>query len=126
MVERVLFVDDDEDLGDVMRASLERLGVKTVMFARSLDEVQARRDEVLACELAVLDINLGPGVPNGVAVKQWLEQQGFAGTIIFLTGHGSNDPRVREAASDGGSRIASKPISLDELRTLLSSISPAA
>lgn len=124
MVERVLFVDDDEDLSEVMTTSLMHLGVRDVMRVRSLAEVQARRDDALACQLAFLDINLGPNAPNGLAVKQWLEREGFSGGTIFLTGHGSNDPRVREAASLAGSRIASKPVTLEELRGLLAD-SPA-
>ncbi len=126
MVERVLFVDDDEDLGEVMTASLQRLGVRDVIVARSLAEVQARRGDALECQLAFLDINLGSNAPNGLVVKQWLEHEGFSGKTIFLTGHGSNDPRVREAASFAGSRIASKPITLDELRELLDGLASVA
>jgi DNA-binding NtrC family response regulator len=126
MVERVLFVDDDEDLGEVMTASLQRLGVRDVIVARSLAEVQARRGDALSCQLAFLDINLGPNAPNGLAVRQWLEREGFSGQTVFLTGHGSNDPRVREAASFAGSRIASKPITLDELRELLAGMASVA
>jgi DNA-binding NtrC family response regulator len=119
MVDAVLFVDDDEDLREVMQDILGRLGVDRVVTAASLQEVQARRDEALECGLALLDINLGTDEPTGVNVHEWLANEGFAGRIVFLTGHASNDPRVREAASVAGSRIASKPLSVGELRDLI-------
>jgi DNA-binding NtrC family response regulator len=119
MVERVLFVDDDDDLREVMQASLRALGVHGVVAAASLREVEQQRDEALTCQVAVVDINLGTNEPGGLDVYNWLSREGFAGSTVFLTGHGSNDPRVREAASLAGSRIASKPITVSELRRLL-------
>lgn len=119
MVDAVLFVDDDDDLRAVMQDILPRLGVRRVVAAGSLREVEVRRDETLACELAILDINLGHGQPNGVRVCEWLEREGFAGRVVFLTGHASSDPRVQEAARLAGSVIASKPLSAAALRELI-------
>jgi DNA-binding NtrC family response regulator len=124
MVERVLFVDDDDDLREVMQASLRALGVRGVVSAASLHDVESHRDDVLACDIAVIDINLGTNEPSGLDVHAWLAQHGFKGRTVFLTGHGSNDPRVREAASLAGSRLASKPISVSELRVLLDGATP--
>lgn len=118
-MDAVLFVDDDEDLRDVMQEILRGAGVRHVVAASSLAEVKARRDEALACELAILDINLGFGEPSGVNVYEWLEHEGFAGNIIFLTGHASNDPRVQEAARLAGSVIASKPITAAAVRDMI-------
>ena len=119
MLDAVLFVDDDEDLRAVMEDILSRLGVRRVVTAGSLREVEERCDEALACQLAILDINLGSHEPGGIHVYEWLEREGFAGRIIFLTGHASHDPRVQEAASLAGSQIASKPLSVAELRELI-------
>jgi DNA-binding NtrC family response regulator len=118
-MDAVLFVDDDDDLREVMWDILRDAGVKNVVAAASLGEVQARRDEALACELAILDINLGIGQPTGVNVYEWLESEGFAGTIVFLTGHAATDPRVQQAASVAGSVIASKPITVAAVRQLI-------
>ena len=119
MLSSVLFVDDDDDLREAMQAILERLSVARVVAARSLRDVMDKRDEALACELAFLDINLGAGEPTGVEICEWLRREGFAGRIVFLTGHASNDPRVREAAGVAQSQIASKPVSVSTLRELL-------
>ena len=119
MVQDVLFVDDDDDLREVMETMLTRLGVGHVVGARSLDQVKERSDAALGCQLAIIDINLGHNEPTGVHVHEWLHSHGFVGDTVFLTGHASNDPRVREAASIAGSRIASKPLSVAELRELI-------
>lgn len=124
MVGSVLFVDDDDDLREAMQDILERLSVVRVVAARSLRDVEGKRDEALACEMAILDINLGAGEPTGVAVCDWLRREGFAGRIVFLTGHASNDPRVREAAGVAHSQIAAKPLSVSALRELLGERAP--
>jgi DNA-binding NtrC family response regulator len=125
MPDGVLFVDDDDDLRDVMRDTLGRLGVQHIVTAGSLREVVERRDEALTCELAVLDINLGSDEPNGVSVLEWLEREGFAGRVVFLTGHGDKDTRVQQAVHLTGSRVASKPITVAKLRDLIGDASPA-
>ena len=119
MVQDVLFVDDDDDLREVMETMLRRLGVQHVIGAGSLHEVKERIGPALGCQLAIIDINLGHGQPTGVHVHEWLHAQGFVGDTVFLTGHATNDPRVREAATIAGSRIASKPLSVAELRELI-------
>jgi DNA-binding NtrC family response regulator len=124
MLDSVLFVDDDEDLRDVMRETLGRLGVRTVVTAGSLRDVERHRQDALACQLAVLDINLGEGQPNGVSVFEWLATEQFAGRVVFLTGHGSKDPRVQHAATLAGSQIASKPITIAKLKTLIGDAGP--
>ncbi len=122
----VLFVDDDEDLREVMPDILVRIGVQRVITASSLSHVQSMRDDALACQVAILDINLGAGQPTGVGVFEWLKHQGFAGRIVFLTGHASSDPRVQEAASIVDATVVAKPLTVNELRELLGATSPTA
>jgi DNA-binding NtrC family response regulator len=119
MFDPVLFVDDDFDLRELMEMTLVRAGARRVVTAGSLFEVQEQRDAVLACQLAILDINLGIDQPNGVEVHHWLGREGFVGKIVFLTGHAANDPQVKQAASVAGSQIASKPLSVAQVRGLI-------
>jgi DNA-binding NtrC family response regulator len=119
VLDAVLFVDDDDDLRAVMLVALSGFGVRHVVTAASLQEIRDRREEVLRCQLAILDINLGNGQPTGVQVHDWLRREGFTNRTIFLTGHGSSDPRVRAAASVAGPEIISKPISIAALRELV-------
>jgi hypothetical protein len=45
----------------------------------------------------------------------------FAGRVVFLTGHGADDPRVQAAARIGDVSIVTKPIGIEELASLVSS-----
>lgn len=124
MLQAVLLVDDDEDLRAAIQEVLRRLGVQRLVEAGSLRDVEDQREEALGCQLALIDINLGYGEPNGINVFEWLEREGFTGRIVFLTGHGSKDPRVQHAASLAGSEIASKPVTTAKLRTMIAGVSP--
>lgn len=115
---RILLVDDDGDLLEVMGLLLSEGGAQ-VLAARSMEEVQARRGDALACELAFLDVNLGSGRPSGVDLCDWLRQEGFAGRVVFLTGHARSHPLVARAAAVAGTRVLSKPISARELDGLI-------
>jgi DNA-binding response OmpR family regulator len=115
---KVLILDDDLDLRDVLRELYETIGVEC-LTAGSLAELQARSAEASTCTLAILDINLGRGQPTGVDAYHWLRQQAFDLRIVFLTGHASTDPRVKEASRIAETKILSKPISAQALVGLL-------
>jgi len=115
----IVFVDDDEDLLEAMSEILHWAKLANCMVARSLAELERQGDKVLACELAILDINLGPGVPSGIDVFHWLRKRGFTRDIVFLTGHAGDDPLVSAAAKLSGTRIYRKPIGMDELGRLI-------
>lgn len=119
MLETVLLVDDDDDLRAAMDEALRRLGVQHLVGAASLRDVEDQREDALACQLAFVDINLGYGEPTGINVFEWLEREGFTGRVVFLTGHGSQDPRVKQAASLAGSLVASKPLTTAKLRDMI-------
>jgi DNA-binding response OmpR family regulator len=124
IVPRILFVDDDADLLEAMQDIVRVLKLGTTVVAASLEEVQAKRAEVLSCTLAVLDLNLGVDLPNGIDVFRWLRAEGFTGMIAFLTGHGASDPRVKAAVQLESGRILTKPIELDDLAELVRAAHP--
>ena len=115
----VLFLDDDDDL----RATFIDL-VRTV-FARECHGIGSHRDLIslgeraLHCGVAILDINLGPEVPNGIDSYGWLRKHGYDGRIVFLTGHAASHPLVMEARRLGDAEVVSKPVSLVALTALL-------
>jgi FixJ family two-component response regulator len=113
----VLVVDDDVDLVEIMRFLLEDAGV-TCHSARSLGEVKALGARVAECGLALVDVDLGAGQPTGIDVSKWLEAHGFAGHIVFLTGHADDHPTLRRAIGSGGT-VLSKPVETDVLLALL-------
>src|SRR5262249_49958052 len=85
---------------------------RLALTLRSMREVVSRCDEVLRCDSAILDINLGFDEPSGVEVYRWLRAQGFSRPIRFLTGHASRIPEVAEALRLGDVKLYSKPIDI--------------
>ena len=90
-------------------------GLGSCLGVASLAEVEAHRAEALACALAIIDINLGAHAPSGLDVYEWLQRFHFAGKVVFLTGHGANDPDVQTASSIAATRTFTKPIGVEEL-----------
>jgi FixJ family two-component response regulator len=119
-VRRVLVLEDDADLRFILRELLSLMGVEKCVDAGSLEELQRQRDEALGCELALLDINLGAGVPSGLDAHAWLKQKGFSGKIVFLTGHAHYHPLVRQALELSNVQVLSKPIESKVLMALVS------
>ena len=111
---RIVFLDDNEDLRELLPALLETaLGVECLPFASVID-FENHSDQVLNAKVAILDINLGPDVPDGVDAFNWLMERGFRGKILFFTGHARANPQVALAEKDGA-RILEKPIHPDKL-----------
>ena len=113
----VLLLDDDDDLREAIADLLGLFGARCVAMPslRALVDAQAA---ALGCTLAILDVNLGDGQPSGVEAYEWLRGQGFAGRIVFLTGHAASHPAVARAARLGV-RVLAKPIESSELRALV-------
>jgi two-component system nitrogen regulation response regulator NtrX len=123
VLDSVLIIDDDEDLRASVSDVLAAAGVTRRVLASSLAELQQQAAVALSCGLAILDVNLGEGQPTGVDVSSWLRQHGFAGAIVFLTGHAATDPRVIAAAAVPNTRIVAKPFSFAGL-VALARVSP--
>jgi len=115
----VIVLDDDDDLLTTMSELVQLVTGRPCVAAHSLAELEARRDEVLACDDAILDINLGPKQPSGLDAYTWLKQQRFGGRIVFLTGHARSHPLVARAARLDGVFVYQKPIDTDDLLRIL-------
>jgi DNA-binding response OmpR family regulator len=112
----IALLDDDEDLRQSVAEIFDVLG-QNCLALPSVAAIKAAREEVLGCELVILDVNLGDGQPSGIDAYQWLRSQRFAGKIAFLTGHARSHPLVARAAALG-ERVLQKPITTSELRAL--------
>ena len=114
MVLPVVIVDDNEAFRFLMRALLrQELGVGCLGLS-SLAEVKASAEVVLSSRLVLLDINLGLGKPDGVAVYDWLIGQGYPGKILFLTGHAKGS-RFLEKAERTGVPVMEKPMAPEDI-----------
>jgi len=114
----VLVLEDDEDLRAVMRDMLRMTCHADCVDVGSFDELVAHRDEVLACDAALLDVNLGSGVPSGIDAYKWLRDNGFHGVISFLTGHAHAHPLVQQASAIDGIDVLEKPVSVAVLKRI--------
>jgi DNA-binding NtrC family response regulator len=115
----VLLLDDDEDLLDSLADLIELSAPRRVLKARSVAEIQALAARALACELAILDINLGANAPSGIDALRWLLEHGFTGRAVFLTGHAPGFPLVEEAKQMADVEVLAKPIGSERLLQLV-------
>lgn len=116
---RVLVLEDDADLRSILCELLSLSGADVGVSAGSLEELRRERAAALGCGLALLDINLGAGVPSGLDVYRWLRDNGFSGRTVFLTGHARSHPLVREALELKNVQVLSKPIEAGALLALV-------
>jgi DNA-binding NtrC family response regulator len=114
-VRRILLLEDDDDLRASLRELLELLGAQCTAVA-SVDEMKQKERDVLGCDVALLDINLGRDVPSGIDGYRWLGSRQFRGSMVFLTGHARSHPLVEEAYRMAGVAVLEKPVTLDALK----------
>jgi FixJ family two-component response regulator len=116
---RVLVLEDDADLRTILCELLSLSGADACVGVGSLAELQSERVGALGCGLALLDINLGAGVPSGLDAYRWLKDNGFPGRTVFLTGHARSHPLVREALELTQVQVLSKPVESKVLLALV-------
>lgn len=107
---RVLLVEDDELLGDGVRAGLTQQGYVVDWLKDGLSAIQALRME--SFDLIVLDLGL-PKAP-GMTVLQTLRSEGIATPVLILTARETVDDRVKGLDS-GADDYLTKPFDLPEL-----------
>jgi len=115
----VLFLDDDQDLRETVVDLVHEAFHRECLCLRGYPELVALGERALRCAVAILDINLGPGVPSGLDAYDWLQEHGFSGQIVFLTGHAGTHPLVLEASRIGNVRVIAKPVSFDLLKAAI-------
>jgi FixJ family two-component response regulator len=118
-VQRVLVLEDDEDLRTLLCELLQLQGVEECVSAGSLASLRSQEARVPGCGLAILDINLGAHVPSGLEAYRWLRDSGFGGRIVFLTGHARSHPLVRQAYELTDVQVLAKPVDARVLMALV-------
>jgi DNA-binding NtrC family response regulator len=121
---KVLLLEDDADQLEMLAMVLSLMCGCECVRARSYQELTSLGGAALACELALLDVNLGPQQPSGLDAYRWLRARSFPGRICFLTGHARSHPLVAQALAMGDVRLVEKPIPTDQLRGLVGGGSP--
>jgi DNA-binding NtrC family response regulator len=115
---RILIVDDDAGLRESL-AMLVELVERKCAVAASLEEARGFLRELPEFDLAILDVNLGEGLPSGLDVHRWLSENGFRGKVVFFTGHARSHPLLRKACELPGVELLEKPASFERLQRLV-------
>jgi len=109
---RILVVDDDEDVRDVVERILVREGHSVVSVGTAADALQAFDRLPEDFDLLVADVMLPDR--SGPDVHRALERRVGTLPVIYLSGHGV-DRAVREGMDEGGAVFLHKPFAPDEL-----------
>ena len=108
--ERLLLVDDEDNLRSMLEAALRHSGFEVHPAANGRDALDAVAE--VKPDLIVLDVML-PDL-DGFDVCQRLRQQDDRTPVLFLTARDATEDRVR-GLTMGGDDYLIKPFSLDEL-----------
>ena len=108
--ERILFVEDEEPIRDLVTTALRFTGFTVETAATGPEGLALARNA--AWHVLVLDVNL-PGL-DGFSLCRKLREAGDEVPVIFLTAR--DDPAdLREGFTGGGDDYLTKPFSLEEL-----------
>ena len=110
----VALIDDDAAVLDALRYYLARQSIRTSTFqaAREFSEALDRHEQF---DCVVSDVRM-PGM-SGLDLMKHLNERGYAGPVILITGHGDVDMAVG-AIKNGAFDFIEKPF--DEARLLTS------
>ena len=114
---KILIVDDDPSVREILSTQLSRLSFQTAAAADGKEAVKLFKSE--RPDIVLMDM-LMPVLDGLAACQQMraLEKQEKSGTrvpILFLTARGTRHDQISSALC-GGDDFITKPISLQELR----------
>src|ERR1041384_3604977 len=110
---RLLVVEDDPNILELLSASLRFAGFQVTTAASGADAVNAARE--LRPDLIVLDVML-PDL-DGFDVIRKLRDFGAKTPVVFLTARDATDDKIR-GLTLGGDDYVTKPFSLEELTAM--------
>lgn len=111
---RILIVDDEPDLLDLMELTLSKMGLET----RRADSVSRAKKELAGgrFDLCLTDMRLRDG--SGLDILRCISEHYPATPVAVITAYGNTQNAV-EALKAGAFDYLSKPVALDQLRTLV-------
>ena len=112
--QRVLVVDDEPDIRELLEITLLRMGVDTRCAEDFSSAKRYLQDETF--DLCLTDMKLPDG--DGIALVEYIQQHCPNTPSAVITAHGSIDLAIK-AMKSGAFDFVSKPVSLDTLRNLV-------
>jgi two-component system response regulator PilR (NtrC family) len=113
---RVLVVDDEADIRELLGMTLTRMGVEVDCAATTREALEYLAKNTY--ELCLTDMRLGDG--DGLLVLEHVSKQHPNLPVAVITAHGSAENAVA-ALKAGAFDYLAKPVSLNQLRTLVRS-----
>ena len=112
----VLIIDDEADLRELVELTMLRMGL-AVQVAESVSEAKALID-TQKFDLCLTDMRLPDG--EGLEVVRYIQAKNSDLPVAVITAYGNTENAVA-ALKAGAFDYVSKPLSLDQLRTLVKS-----
>ena len=112
--ERVLIVDDDESVRWVLKKSLEKEGIETVLAKNAAEALERIKEEDIA--IVLMDIRM-PGM-SGLDALDKIQADGHGISVIIMTAQATMQNAI-EAMRRGAFDYITKPFDLDEVNILL-------
>ena len=113
-MKKILVVDDDVSIREILSTQLSRLNYSTVTAADGAEAINVFKAE--KPDLVLMDVMM-PHMDGLTACQKIrsIEKKGVRVPILFLTARDTSHDKLSSALS-GGDDFISKPISLQELR----------
>jgi two-component system response regulator PilR (NtrC family) len=112
--QRVLIVDDEPDIRELLEITLSRMGLETRSAENYASATGMLREE--SFDLCLTDMRLPDG--DGISLVEFIQAQFPNIPTAVITAHGSIDLAIK-AMKSGAFDFVSKPVSLDTLRSLI-------
>ena len=112
--QRVLIVDDEPDIRELLEITLLRMGLETRSAENIASATGLLHEEFF--DLCLTDMKLPDG--DGISLVEYIQQHFPNIPTAVITAHGSIDLAIK-AMKSGAFDFVSKPVSLDTLRTLI-------
>jgi two-component system nitrogen regulation response regulator GlnG len=112
--EKVLIVDDDESVRWVLKKSLEKEGIETVLAKNAAEALERIKEGDIA--IVLMDIRM-PGM-SGLDALDRIQADGQGTSVIIMTAQATMQNAI-EAMRRGAFDYITKPFDLDEVNILL-------
>src|SRR6188768_2772528 len=113
---RVLIVDDEADIRELLSLTLQRMGLDTDCAAGEFEATQLMQKH--GYDLCLTDMRLPDG--DGLKLLEHVGQNYASTPVAVITAHGSTENAVA-ALKAGAFDYLAKPVSLEQLRALIRS-----
>lgn len=114
---RILIVDDDADLVNILTKALEAPGYEVHSAPEPVAGLNKARQ--IKPDLIILDYHM-PGVTGAHLFESFRRNESTESTpIIFMSGDASRDQIRAEIAEDSNTRFMTKPAHIADLRTTI-------